>query len=224
MEETTKLSTNIITTLDKTYRKFIKNECMDILQLKNICNLFKNKTNKANEEIPLSDINLSSPTFVNEKTTTKKTQKSAKSKPTPSSQLTQEEILTSVDFRKRYDFFIRVVYSCLKMDVDIFDIEDDVATLKNNYKLLKSLEMSKKKLIEEHYGLLKAQFKNLGEKLDPEYETYVRTYITKIKIIDKISGSIQKLFESGVFAKTDNLFSLILPFFYSYAEYIEEYN
>nr|AEX62968.1 hypothetical protein mv_R764 [Moumouvirus Monve] len=45
-----------------------------------------------------------------------------------------------------------------------------------------------------------------------------------IRIIDKIMSSINKLMDSEVLEKTDTLLSLILPYFFTYTEYIEEYN
>ena len=110
------------------------------------------------------------------------------------------------------------------MDIEIFDMSDEFATLKNNYKLTKSMEYRKKKLIEEHYLILKEQYKYMNKKLDDNYEAYVSEYILKIKIIDKMIGSIDSLIQSKVFERTDNLFSLIIPYFYTYVSIIEEYN
>ncbi|AEX61468.1 hypothetical protein c7_L404 [Megavirus courdo7] len=45
-----------------------------------------------------------------------------------------------------------------------------------------------------------------------------------IRIIDKIMSAISKLINTNTFDKTDTLLSLILPYFFTYTEYIEEYN
>lgn len=214
MEIITKLSHNIIINLTKKYELYLKNECIDIIQLKDICNLFKIK-NKVEENVSLNEIDCGSPNFksVSPKNgTNKKTYKST------------EEILFSEEFRKKYDFFIKIVYVCMRMDVEIFNITDEIATFKNNYQLLKSLECYKKQLIEEHFKLLKKQYKNISQKIDTDYESYFSSYITKIKKTDQITSLINKLIVSNTLEKTDSLLTLILPYFYSYTEYIEEYN
>lgn len=206
--ELSHISKNIIKIIDARYDDFDE-ESLDIIQIKNICNLYKIKSvNSAS--IELTDINFSSPEF--KKITTKCHKK------------TQSDILKSKEFAKKYSFFIKILYACLKIDVEIFTISDTTITLKNNYHLIKSLEAIKKKIISEHLEILRDQYKNIARKLEPNYENYVRNYLTKIKIIDKISASINKLIRNNIFDRTDNLLTLILPYFYTYAEFIEEYN
>ncbi len=230
------IATNIVKIIKEKYNTLVKGECMDLLQIINICTLYKTKkidhkvpsghtptsastpastsasgSTRLTRQITLHDIHIGSPKFekVNPKTNKKKK---------------QEEILHSEEFRKKYDFFVRIIFSCLEMDIEIFDMSDEFATLKNNYKLTKSMEYRKKKLIEEHYLILKEQYKYMNKKLDDNYEAYVSEYILKIKIIDKMIGSIDSLIQSKVFERTDNLFSLIIPYFYTYVSIIEEYN
>ena len=90
--------------------------------------------------------------------------------------------------------------------------------------LIKSLEMNKKTLIMDHINTLKSYCKKCYKNIYDEYINYSHDFIIKIKILEKIINSISSLLDSHVFEKTDNLFSLILPFFYTYPEYIEEYN
>jgi hypothetical protein len=204
------IAPNIVKILKEKYKILVRDECMDLSQIINICTMYKTKT--TDTELSLCDIQFSSsPEFVkvNPKTHKKKN---------------HEEILQSTEFKQKYDFFIRIIFSCLKMDIEIFDMADNFATLKNNYKLIKSMEHRKKKLIEGHFLILKEQYRNITKKLDIEYETYVSEYILKIKIIDKMIGSVNRLIQTEVFEKTDNLFSLVIPYFYNYVRIIEEYN
>jgi|SRR5579872_7062278 len=204
------IAPNIVKILKEKYANLVKDECMDLLQIINICTLYKTKS--TDNEITLQDIQFSSsPEFV-------------KVIPKIHKKKKQEEILQSTEFKQKYDFFIRIIFSCLKMDIEIFDMTKNFVTLKNNYKLMKSMEHRKKKLIEGHYLILKEQYKNITKKLDMEYELYVSEYILKIKIIDKMIGSINRLIQTEVFEKTDNLFSLVIPYFYTYVGIIEEYN
>ena len=201
--------TEIIKNIDTNYYKYIKNESLDIIQIKHVCNLYKTNSATASN-INLSEINISSPDFKKKKNV--KTNKS------------QTEILKSPEFIKRYNFFIRIIYTCFKIEIDIFDISKDVLTLKNNHHFIKSLEQKKKHIIKEHVEILKSHYKNISKKIDQNYETYHSNYLIQIKIIDKVIGSITKLIDAKILEKTDNLLSLLLPYFYRYMEFIEEYN
>ena len=207
--EISRMSMGIIKIINRKYSEYI-NDYLDIKHIKNICELYKFKQN-TNNSIGLSEINFSTPDF--KKSTNDKKNKN-----------NQAEILKSHEFIKKYAFFIRIIYACLKIDVNIFDIKNNIITLKNNYLLIKALELKKKELLVEHINTLKNQYRNISQKISIDYESYYENYLMKIKIIDKISGSIGRLIKLGVFEKTDNLLTLILPYFYTYSEYIEEYN
>ncbi|AEX61469.1 hypothetical protein c7_L405 [Megavirus courdo7] len=56
------MSNGILKILSKKYKYYMDNECIDLIQIKMICNLSKTKS-KSNESIRLSEINLSSPEF-----------------------------------------------------------------------------------------------------------------------------------------------------------------
>lgn len=206
--ELSRMSMGIIKIINKQYIDYIDDECLDIIQIKNICNLYKTKSN-SNNSVTLSEINFSSPDF--KKMTNKKNK-------------TQSNILKSNEFIKKYAYFVRILYASLKIDINLFNIDGDTVILKNNYQFIKTLESKKKHFIGEHLNILKSQYKNISQKIDSDYENYYENYIMKIKIIDKIIGSMHKLIKFGIFDKTDNLLTLILPYFYTYTEFIEEYN
>lgn len=129
------MALGIIKILNKYYYQYIDDECLDIVQIKNICNLYKIKKNiNSNDSISFSDIKFSSPDFVkhnynNAQTQTKKT---------------QFDLLKTDEFYKKYAFFIKILYACLKINIELFDINNNILTLKNNYQLLKTLELKKK--------------------------------------------------------------------------------
>jgi hypothetical protein len=208
--ELSRMSVLITKMIDIEYRQYNDNdnECLDIIQLKNICNLYKTKGSSTNS-ISLHSIVFSSPEF---------------QKINKTSQKKQIDILKTPEFQKKYSFFIRVIFCCLKISITIFDIKDNVITMKNNYQLIKALELGKKKLIEQHMNILKQQHKHISQKINPDYDEYFHDYLIKVKLIDKISSSITKLIDTNILTKTDNLFSLVLPYFYKYDEFIEEYN
>lgn len=206
--ELSRMAMGIINMVDHQYSEYIDDECIDIIQIKNICNLYKIKSS-IDHSLSLSEINLSSPEF-----------KKAKTK---SSKKNQANILKSQEFIKKYTFLIKILYSCLKLDIELFDVKGNILTLKNNYQLIKSIESKKKQLISEHLNILRNQHKNVSQKISDDYDSYVKNYVVKIKIIDRVLSSIDKLIRHDIFEKTDNLLTLILPYFYTYTEFIEEY-
>ncbi len=208
-----RISIGIKKIISKQYSKYIDDECIDLMHIVNICDLYKIKSDSKNASITLSEINFSSPEF--EKLSIIKKNKKKKN---------QTDLLKSIEFTKKYRFFIRIMYACLKINVEMFDINDGILTLKNNYQLIKSLEFKKKQLISSHLEILKLQCKNITDMVGNDYEIFFSKYITKIKIIDLIMKHIYKLLDGNVFDKTDNLLTLILPYFYTYTEFIEEYN
>lgn len=209
--EVSSMSMYIIKKMNKNFPDLCEDECLDVIQIKGICNLYKINKNQ-NKDIDLTDICFSSPEF--------------EKKPKKITRKNQDQMLQSENFIKKHSFFVRIIYACLKIDITIFNDNDDIITLKNNYQLIKSLESKKKSLIIEHINKLKLQCKNkeLSKKIGEEYEKFFVDYMTKIKIIDKIISSISKLIDINIFTKTDNLLTLILPYFYIYNQYIEEYN
>jgi len=205
--EITNMSSGIIKLLNEKYNKNVIKDCLDITQIVSICNLYNNNNNNVStSSISLNDIDFSSPVF-------KKNSKK------------NSNILESKEFKKKYSFFIKIIFACLKINVDIFDIVNESIIFKNMYALIKSIELSKKKLIMEHIELLKNHHRSIAQKIDATYfDEYIPGFIAKNKVIDKILESIKKLMKAGVINNTDNLFVLVLPYFYTYTKYIEEYN
>lgn len=191
---------DIIQTVNQKYGD--ENECFDITQIKIFCKLCKTK-NTTKSAIPLSDITFSTP--------------DAKKINYKENKQTLEKINTP-EFQRVYCLFIKILYSCFKLEVEIFDVnKDNFATIKNNYQLIKSIELCKKKYILEHIEILKSNQKKLSSTDLLVYEDYVAEYLVKMKILNKLIGWI------SILEKNNNLFSLILPYFYKYTQYIEEY-
>jgi len=200
------MSNNIVKIIQQKYSKQTINECIDITQLINICTLYKD--NCTNSSISLNDIDFSSHEF-------KK----------PTKKISTNVIETS-EFKNKYNFLIKIIYACLKMNIDIFEIHDDKTfTFKNNYLLIKSIEIQKKNILLDHISVLKKYSRCATHCIDQQYyDEYVPGYLIKIRILDKILLSIKKIIKANVVNNTDSLFTLILPYFYSYRKYIEEYN
>lgn len=190
----------IIQIIDQNYDT--ENECFDIDQIKILCKLCKIK-NTSESKIDLTDITFSTPDI--KKITCKE----------------NKQILVKIntpEFQKIYILFIKILYSCLKLEVEIFDTDkDNCYTIKNNYQLIRSIELRKKKDILEHIEVLKTNIKKVSSTDTIIYEKHVNDHLVKMKILNKLIGWI------SIFEKNNNLFSLILPYFYKYTQYIEEY-
>lgn len=126
----------------------------------------------------------------------------------------------SDEFKKKCVYFIEILYATLKLDVEIFNITKNIMTLKNNYELIKSLKRSHKSATLDHIEVLK---KIVSTNISDNYEQYSADYISKCKILKQIIDDISKLIELKVFEQTDNLLTLIIPYFYTYIKIIENY-
>ena len=228
------MTNGIMMILNEHYDSDSNADCIDLIQMKNICQLYKNKSNLSS--ISLSDIQFSSPEFKKPKTNKKG----------------NTDVLKTPEFQKKYLFFIKVIFCCLKVGVEIFEISQPIQstikesssnsvspksgsktnkkrtkepflTMKNNYQLVKAILSKKKELITEHIEVLKLQQKNISTYIDKSYEAYMQEFLFKIQILDKVARYIDTIVKNDVLDKTDNLFALVLPYFYVYQEYIEEY-
>lgn len=193
----------IIGTISNDYKTQIEKENVDVIQLISICKL-STKSASTLKNIKLSDIQFSSPDF----TRTSK-----------DSSLTN---ISSPDFKKKHSFIIRVIYSCLKIGVEIFDIINNACIFKNIYWLIKSLEKTKRSIISDQIDFLNDHRKNPKSDFLTKYQKEVNDLITKIKLLDRIVLLLNEIVTLGILDSKDSLISMILPFFYS--KYIEEYN
>lgn len=209
-----KLSLGIIKLINRKYDNQSISESLDIKTTIDICKIYNDK-NENIESISLTDIKLSSPDFI-KGSPQKKLKTKFNSK--------KDTAIYSSDFQKKYAFFIRIIYSCLKMNIEIFTETTDSIIIKNNYKLIKTLESKKKELIKKHINVLDAQYKNPTKYIDDNYNLFFTDNNLKINMIDNILKSLRKLINLDIFNESDNLFTLIVPYFYKYTEYIEEYN
>ena len=196
----------ILNYVNKNYKSYIKNDCFDIVQLKNICMLYKLDSDDI-DSISLDDVVISSPCF--KKISNKKNNK--------------ENIIESNEFKQRYKFFIKIMYALIKLNIEIFDIDDDILTMKNNFNILKSIDDSKKKMTIKHINELKKINKYSGLFTGSPFEKNISDYVKKMKILDKIIRYFDSIISNNIIRKTDSLLTLLLPFFYKYIECIEEY-
>jgi hypothetical protein len=183
-------------------------DSLDVKQIIDLCSIYKiSDSHKKGTDIMTDDLYMSSPNFKKSTKTDKKTKLK----------------IDTDEFKKKYAFFIKIIYSCLRLNIQLFNETDDGDILKNNYQLLKSLEKKKKDMITDHMNILKSHCHKLQEDIDDNYSEYVENYIKRMKIIQNIMNTINKLLTRKIMEKTDNLLNLLLPYFYSYNRYIESY-
>jgi len=94
-----RMSMGIIKLIDQQYNEYGDGDCLDIIQIKNICNLYKVKSSVRNDSVSLSDITFSSPELKSEEfnNVIKPNNKN------------QADILKSQEFIEKYTFFIRII-------------------------------------------------------------------------------------------------------------------
>lgn len=191
---------NIMHVIDEKYSDV--DECVDIEQLRKICSLYNTKKIRKKSG-NIEDVEFSTPDY-------------SKIEPKKNSKTKKNVDINTPEFKKVYTLFVKIVYTCFELDIELFDTVNDSFVMKNNYYLLKAIRTAKRSLLVDHMSKLAKDKKKLDIDID-EYEKYVSLYISKIKICDKLYGWID------LFEKSDNLFNLILPYFYTYNKYIEEY-
>ena len=207
-------SKKIINIINTKYEKYIDDdeEYCDLKYIKDMCKIYHEKKTEKKEkntdEIELDDILFSSLKIKNQREKFK----------------SNKDAIKSEEFKKKYYFFINIIYTCLRMEVEIFNFTKDIATLKNNYELVKSLEKKKKELITDHTNTLKSQLKNIADKISDDYYEYVNIYVVKLKLIEKMLECIRKCLFAETLTKNDNLLALLLPYFFQKIKIIEEYS
>lgn len=191
-------SSSICRNLLQNYPNYL--HCIDLKQVIEICQLFEPQPSNESPEISID-----SPSF--------------NGNVVQSSSI--EELSKCQDFVTKYQYLIKILYAIVKLDVPLFDIGNDILIIKNNHKLLRSIEGVKKKVIKEQIKLLHSQYKSASKKLDEDYDVKHNEFVTTIRSLDRIRYTIEKLITMKVFTNGDNLLSFILPYFYVYTNILE---
>ena len=257
--EIKRMSNNIINMLNKSYGEYIGKQCMDVIYIMDICNIYANQpepgvkgsTNSkrgsktTSPKASTKSVTKSATPFATTFTTKSPSSlanSGSKQRSSPSlseidfpspfferaitiiSHKNRDEVINSPAFLSKYGFFIKTIYACLKIDVGIFDIEHNLLTLKNNHNLIKALELHKKTLLNDHIGVLKLQLKNISMQIAERYDEYLSTYTLKMKIVDRMLKNVNTLIDQEIFSRSDNLLTLLVPYFYEKMIFIEEYD
>lgn len=200
------MAKEIIRILDNNYSKYKNNN--DIILIKNICKLCDFE-DIMDGSVKLEDVDISSPDFYNQ------TIKKRKNK---------NETIN--DFRKKHKFFIKIMYACLKTDVDLFNKskkDDNIIVIKNNMQLKRSINKTINKKVNEFIDISKKLKKNHDE-LD-KYIAYMQNYEVVLKSLRRLDEVISKVLSDHKYLHEQNLNTLILPYFYREDDddIIEEY-
>ena len=196
-------SNGIIKYLKRKYPKYIKSKCIDINNIINICEM--NNAPDDADTVELDEIEFSSPDFASQ----------AKY---------DEQAIKTTEFKKRCVLFTKLLYACIKIGTRIIEKTDGIAILKNNYKLCSSLRKTRRNIIAEHIQELTYYSNNPKVEMGEMYPEYLKEFNAKIYIVDKITRTIESLVKDKVLKNSDTLLTLILPYFFIYIKYIEEYN
>lgn len=218
IKQVSRMAADIIKILDTKYPSDSDktDDYIDVKQIKDMCKKITANTNSSSktesdiDSLSLGDLKFETPDFVKQSKTKSKT---STTEPNP---------LTTETFRKKYDYFIQIIYTALKLDIEIFDPQ--TVTLKNNYHILKSITRKKRKYIQVHFAKLKLQYKNPNAKIAEDYYTFLENYGKRLKILENLLKSIKDIIDNSILDTMDNLLQLVIPYFYKNIKYIEEYN
>jgi hypothetical protein len=200
--------------LDTNFNLYISQNNTDMIQMKKICTLYhKVNINDLPNMIELDDIEFSaiSP-YLN------KLQSNHDIKGVDHSKL-----LVLPEFIKKYYLFIKIIYCCIQLKINIFKIKNSVCVFKNNYDLKKSLVTKKKDLLKDYCIEINTLIKTADKVTFEQLKDLSSKIQLKITILDKIIINIDKLVTMEFLDWTDSLYGLVLPYFYKYQTYAEEY-
>lgn len=200
-----RLTFKIIDILNEKFPKKDNLECDDVKRIYDICNLYKIDFINSNNSTSEIDLN------VNEIECN-------------ISRINSSEFINTNEFITKYNFFVRIIYFSLKLDIEIFSIKENIIILKNNYNFIKYLNIRKKKILTNHIKYLEKVSSNNDKTIPDNFVEYQNDKINSIVIINKIINAINNLNKKNILKSNDNLLVLILPYFYSKEEVIEEYN
>lgn len=199
------MSKNILGRLETKYGKQTVDNSYDTIQLKKLYNLHR-ENNDYCHTISIDEIEITTPEF--------KPYIESKSK---------SDILNIPEFVQKYHFITKIIYSCLYLNVEIFDGIKDRIVLKNNREIIHSLQLAKKDIITRIVKVLRYKYKHVEQLFDTEYTEFYHKSVSQIKLIDNIIKHIRTVIGTGVIRDTDNLITLVVPYFYRYLKFIEEY-
>lgn len=134
-----------------------------------------------------------------------------------------DELLQCPDFLRKYNYVISLVYSILKLKVQLFDKVGNTVIIKSNRAVIKSIEATKKAQIKAHIMILHTEFNGVKTSFSADYETYSATFIQTIRQLDRIKSTMEKLMAQNIWTDGDNVMSLILPYFYRYLKIAERF-
>lgn len=182
-----------------------KKSSNDLKDLYFLINLFDITKNESLPELS-SEVDINSPIMAENKTKT--------------------EILKSDNFIKRYSVFLKIIFSALLMNVEIFKIYRDNQVFLNLYDMKNSFLKRKKKILQDIITYVDDNSKILKSLLDIKHTDYQNIFaiaLTQMKVIDKVISIINKLIDNNLLKETESIISLVMPFFYKYQDFIETY-
>lgn len=205
----TKMASSIVTILERDHDM----ESLDVKHIVDFCLLYEDadkptKRRRRDAEGSPEEMAFSSPHF---EQITRKTPK-------------RNISIDSEEFEKKYSFFTKIIYACLRLDVKMFQETTSGEILKNNYQMIKAIEARKKQLVGEHMEILKTHYRNPCEEVGEEYVFYLTSYTKKIKILQDVRSAIQKLADRSILSMNDCMISLLVPYFCVRIKCIERYS
>jgi len=212
MEKIIKMATIITYELESNFNKFIAENNIDMLQMKKICTLYQNLNPVKSIQVELDEIDFSSISPYLHKSQTQ-----------TYGDFDKNKLMASPEFVKKYCLFIKIIYCCLQLQINIFKMKNNTAIFKNNYDLKKSLITKKKDLLRDYQIEINDLIKNSDQVTYENLQLLSSKLQLKITILDKMVININKLVSMEILDWTDSLYGLILPYFYKYQTYIEEY-
>lgn len=132
-----------------------------------------------------------------------------------------DELFKDNNFVDKYEFFVKLMYTFLKLGIPLFDKINGKLIIKNNRRLVRSVIATKKKLLSDHARFIHSQYKKAEEDLSKDYDMIEDSFSSKVKLLDGMKNTLIHSIDKGVIKAENNPMSIILEYFYVYENVLE---
>lgn len=196
---------HVINHIKQNYGKYIKNKCYDVMGLLEICCIYIESEKILKKvklrELSYNDLQMSSPNFTN----MKKRKRSNNIK----------NVINNDEFEKRHKLLIKILLCCFVLDIEIFNIDNDIAVLKNTHHLIKTIHKKKEQKFNELIELASSYKKKPHIKVSEDYYELTSELHESIRICDRLLYILNELTKNMIIKPVDSISMLIIPYFYN---------
>lgn len=125
-------------------------------------------------------------------------------------------------FKKRSILVIRILYSCLFLNIPIF-VDSIIVNNRTLINLLAKAKRLQLRTVSDFISDGCSKLQPLKRIRYPQYQEIFNSCLSKVTVIDKIISIIEKLCEQEIMKESDTFLMLTIPYYFVEHKYIEQY-